>query len=54
MGIVEIEGDAYSIVISGSPKQNGTVTYEDLQKSLEDFVREFGEMLLTYKNLPGG
>jgi hypothetical protein len=48
MGIVEFEDRAYSIVISSSLKQNGSATYEALQKSLEDFVRELGEMLLVY------
>jgi hypothetical protein len=47
MGVLEVDGQQILIIISGIPKGDGVITYEEIKASLENFALQLGEILLN-------
>lgn len=47
MGVFEVDGQVFLIIISGIPKADGVITYEEIKSSLEDFALRLGKILLN-------
>ncbi len=47
MGILEVNGQAFLVVINGTPKSVGEVPYEEIVASLEHFALRLGKILLS-------
>jgi hypothetical protein len=42
-----VDGQVFLIIISGIPKADGVITYEEIKSSLEDFALRLGKILLN-------
>ena len=47
MGIMNVDGEVYTIIVSGTPKKGMSVTYEDIEEALEDFANRFVQYALS-------
>jgi hypothetical protein len=45
MGIFVIDGQAFIIIVSGTPTKDGSANYEDIQASIEDFALQLGRQI---------
>jgi hypothetical protein len=46
MGILTFNEKAYALVISGTPKADGSARFEDIQMAIEDFGLQLMSLLL--------